>query len=360
MTHDNILITGTGCYVPTEIITNKDFSGNEFFDAEGKAFNIEHEEIAEKFRAITGIAERRYITDEQVSSDIGAIAAARAIEDAGIDKESIDQIIVAHNFGDVRKHSIQTDTVPSLATRIKFKLGIDNPYCVGYDILFGCPGWIQGMIQAEAFMRTGLAKRCVVVGTETLSRVIDLHDRDSMIYADGAGACVLDIVPGDHKEGMLSSISATYSKEEAYYLYFGPSNRDQTNQNVRYLKMYGRKIYEFALTYVPQAMKTSLERAGEDIQDLKKIFIHQANEKMDDEIIKRFYRLYKIREVPKDITPMSIHKLGNSSVATIPTLFDQVRKGNGEETQHRLQKGDLIMFASVGAGMNINAITYRY
>jgi 3-oxoacyl-[acyl-carrier-protein] synthase-3 len=124
--------------------------------------------------------------------------------------------------------------------------------------------------------------------------------------------------------------------------------------------MYGRKIYEFALTYVPQAMKTSLERAGEDIQDLKKIFIHQANEKMDDEIIKRFYRLYKIREVPKDITPMSIHKLGNSSVATIPTLFDQVRKGNGEETQHRLQKGDLIMFASVGAGMNINAITYRY
>lgn len=142
MTHDNILITGTGCYVPTEIITNKDFSGNEFFDAEGKAFNIEHEEIAEKFRAITGIAERRYITDEQVSSDIGAIAAARAIEDAGIDKESIDQIIVAHNFGDVRKHSIQTDTVPSLATRIKYKLGIDNPYCVGYDILFGCPGWI--------------------------------------------------------------------------------------------------------------------------------------------------------------------------------------------------------------------------
>jgi len=360
MTHNNIIISGTGSYIPTEIVTNEDFSGNIFFDNEGRAFEIVHEEIAEKFKAITGIKERRYITDEQVSSDIGTIAAARAIENAGVDKESIDQIIVAHNFGDVRKNSIQTDTVPSLATRIKYKLGIDNPYCVGYDVLFGCPGWNQGIIQAEAYMRTGLAKRCVVVGTETLSRVIDLHDRDSMIYADGAGACVLDIVPGDKKEGVLSSISATYSKEEAYYLYFGPSNRDEQDQNIRYLKMYGRKIYEFALTYVPQAMKTCLERAGEDVRNLKKIFIHQANEKMDDEIIKQFYRLFKIREIPENITPMSIHKLGNSSVATIPTLFDQVRRGEGEEKHHQLHKGDLIMFTSVGAGMNINAIAYRY
>jgi 3-oxoacyl-[acyl-carrier-protein] synthase III len=358
--YQNILITGTGSYIPTEIVTNEDFSGNEFFDSEGKAYETEHEEIAEKFRAITGIAERRYITDDLVSSDIGTIAARRAIEDAGLDKERIDQLIVAHNFGDVRKHTIQTDTVPSLAARIKHNLGIANPYCIAYDILFGCPGWIQGLIHAEAFIRTGMAKKCLVVGTETLSRVVDLHDRDSMIYADGAGACILDVVEGDKKEGILSSVSASYSKDEAYYLYLGPSNNEETDPQVRYLKMYGKKIYEFALTYVPHAMKLCLEKAGAEIHEVKKIFIHQANEKMDFEIIKRFYRLFKMREVPTGITPMSIHKLGNSSVATIPTLYDQVLKGEGEERHHRLNKGDLILFASVGAGMNINAIAYRY
>jgi 3-oxoacyl-[acyl-carrier-protein] synthase III len=358
--YQNIVITGTGSYIPTEIVTNKDFSANEFFDTDGKAFENEHEEIAEKFQAITGIAERRYITDDLTSSDIGTIAAKRAIESAGVDPESIDQLIVAHNFGDVRKHTIQTDTVPSLASRIKHNLGIENPYCIAYDILFGCPGWIQGIIHAEAFLKTGMAKKCLVVGTETLSRVVDLHDRDSMIYADGAGACVVDIVEGEKKEGILASVSASYSKEEAYYLYLGPSNAEETDPRVRYLKMYGKKIYEFALTYVPQAMKSCLEKAGAEISEVKKIFIHQANEKMDFEIIKRFYRQFRIKEVPPGITPMSIHKLGNSSVATIPTLYDQVLRGQGEESHHRLNKGDLIMFASVGAGMNVNAIAYRY
>ena len=358
--YENVLITGTGSYIPTEIITNEDFSGNEFFDSEGKVFEIIHEEIAEKFQAITGIEERRYITDDLISSDIGTIAANRAIEDAGIDKEDLDQLIIAHNFGDVRKHTIQTDTVPSLAARIKHNLGIKNPYCIAYDILFGCPGWIQGMIHAHAFIKTGMAKKCLVVGTETLSRVVDLHDRDSMIYADGAGACILDVIESDKKEGILSSVAASYSKDEAYYLYLGPSNNEETDPKVRYLKMHGKKIYEFALTYVPLAMKSCLEKAGAEIHELKKIFIHQANEKMDFEIIKRFYRLFKIREVPEGITPMSIHKLGNSSVATIPTLFDMVRKGQGTESQHLLSKGDLIMFASVGAGMNINAVAYRY
>jgi len=360
MKKQNIIITGTGSYIPTEIIRNEDFSGSEFFDQEGKSYEYEHQEIAEKFQAITGIAERRYITDDQVSSDIGTIAAARAIHDASINKEEIDQLIVAHNFGDVRKHTIQTDTVPSLASRIKHNLGIENPFCVAYDILFGCPGWIQGIIQAEAFIRSGHAKKCLVVGTETLSRVVDLHDRDSMIYADGAGACLLDAVESEHEEGILSTVAASYAKDEAYYLYLGPSNNESADPKVRYLKMYGKKIYEFALTYVPQAMKTCLEKANAEIHEVKKIFIHQANEKMDFEIIKRFYRLFKIKEVPPDITPMSIHKLGNSSVATIPTLFDQVRKGEGEERHHLLNKGDIILFASVGAGMNINAIAYRY
>ena len=120
--------------------------------------------------------------------------------------------------------------------------------------------------------------------------------------------------------------------------------------------MYGRKIYEFAITKVPQAMKQCMEEAGEDINDLKKVFIHQANEKMDEAIIKRFYKLYDM-SAPEGVMPLTINTLGNSSVATVPTLYDLVRRGELEG--HEVATGDLIMFASVGAGMNVNAILYR-
>jgi len=121
--------------------------------------------------------------------------------------------------------------------------------------------------------------------------------------------------------------------------------------------MKGRKVYEYAMKYVPLAMKTCLDNSGVNIGDVKKIFIHQANEKMDEGIIKEMYKLYGISVVPGNIMPMSIHNLGNSSVATIPTLYDMVRKGRMPE--HNLKQGDVILFASVGAGMNINAVCYR-
>lgn len=359
MKFNNILITGSGSYVPTRVVKNEDFAQHKFYDEQGKAFEQPHDEIAEKFYAITGIEERRYVTDDQLCSDIGAIAAEEAIRDAGIDRETIDQIIVAQNFGDIKAGTIQTDMLPSIASKIKNKLGIVNPSCIGYDIVFGCPGWLQGVIQARAFMLTGMAKRCLIIGSETLSRTVDKNDRDSMIYSDGAGATILDLVESEEQLGILSYSMATYTTKEAYYLYRGLGNVEGSNPEVSYLKMHGRKIYEFALTHVPDAMKECLDRSGHSIHDVKKIFIHQANEKMDLEIVKRFYRLYKIRPVPENIMPMSIRKLGNSSVATIPTLYDRVRKGTNEE-HHDLQRGDLILFASVGAGMNINAVAYRY
>jgi 3-oxoacyl-[acyl-carrier-protein] synthase-3 len=354
----NVMITGTGSYIPENIVTNQDFAKNLFFDTGGKAFEASHEEIAEKFKAITGIQERRYVDDNLVASDIGAIAGRLAIEDAGIDMESIDQVIVAHNFGDVKSGTIQTDILPSLASRVKHLIGIKNPSCVAYDVLFGCPGWVQGMIQATAFIKAGMAKKCLVIATETLSRVVDKHDRDSMIFADGAGACIVEAQESDKQEGIIGMEAGSWTDEEAYYLFMGKGNSEKADPGVRYIKMEGRKIYEFALTQVPQAMKACLDKAGLDIRDVRKILIHQANEKMDSEIIKRLFRLYKEREIPEGIMPMSIHKLGNSSVATIPTLLDQIRRGNSEE-HHELNKGDLILLASVGAGMNVNAIAYR-
>ncbi|MBT8324736.1 MAG: ketoacyl-ACP synthase III [Winogradskyella sp.] len=350
-----IRITGTGSYVPSSIEKNEDFKGHEFLDVDGSSFSHENEVIIEKFKSITGIGERRYAQNHLTSSDLGFFAAEKAIEDAKIDRETIDYIIVAHNFGDVKHNTIQSDILPCLASRIKHSLRIKNPKCVAYDILFGCPGWNEGVIQAYAFIQSGIAKRCLVIGSETLSRVVDKHDRDSMIYSDGAGATIIEKT--DSEGGILAHETASFTYDEAYYLYFGKSNNKDLCADTRYIKMDGRKIYEFALTNVPDAMKACLDKSGKSIKDLKKIFIHQANEKMDEAILKRFYRLYKT-DIPEGVMPMSIQTLGNSSVATVPTLFDMVR--NNKLDNHQLSEGDVIMFASVGAGMHINAIVYQY
>tara|TARA_R110002126_G_scaffold282967_1_gene431901 strand:- start:65959 stop:67023 length:1065 start_codon:yes stop_codon:yes gene_type:complete len=349
-------ITGTGTFIPTNKVDNTDFLEHEFLNADGSDFSSDNEVIVEKFKAITGIESRRYAVDAYTTSDLAFFAAQKAIEDANLNPEELDYIILAHNFGDVKPGTIQGDTLPSLATRVKYKLGIENPNCVAYDILFGCPGWVEGVIQAQAFIKAGIAKNCLVIGAETLSRVVDKYDRDSMIYSDGAGACIVEKTE-EQDSGILSHASQTFAKEEAYFLHYGGSFNKAEDQNVRYIKMYGRKIYEFAITNVPKAMKAALDKSGVEIDDVKKIFIHQANEKMDEAIIKRFYRLYK-KPVPAGIMPMSIHKLGNSSVATVPTLLDLVLKGKIENQQ--VNKGDVILLASVGAGMNINAIVYRY
>ncbi|MEZ7917093.1 MAG: ketoacyl-ACP synthase III [Patiriisocius sp.] len=349
-----ITITGTGSYIPKEITSNKDFENHDFYNEDGTSFAHQNDVIIEKFKAITGISERRYAQEKYSTSDIASFAAQKAIDYAKIDPETLDYIIVAHNYGDVKYGSNQSDTVPSLASRVKSNLQIKNPSCVAYDLIFGCPGWLEAMIQANAFIKAGIAKRCLVIGAETLSRVTDPHDRDSMIYSDGAGATIIEHT--DDTDGIISHATATHAIEEANYIYFGNSNNLEDQNPRKYIKMNGRKIYNFALTNVPKAMKSCLEDSGYDIKDLKKILIHQANEKMDEAIVKRFYGLYDM-QAPQDIMPMTINTLGNSSVATVPTLYDLIVNNNMEG--HSINKGDLIMFASVGAGMNINAMVYK-
>jgi len=352
------IITGSGCYIPPVIQTNADFSSHLFYSDKQKPLTLSPGEVVEKFRQITGIEERRYAVADSKTSDIGAIAAQLAIQDSGTDPETIDQLIVAHNFGNVIKDTIQTDAVPSLASRIKHALGIRNPGCIAYDILFGCPGWLQGVIQADAFFKAGMAKKALVVGTETLSRVIDIYDRDSMIFSDGAGATVIEYKETEETgAGILGYSVQTFSVDEVDYINMDKSCLPGSDPRIRFVKMKGRRVYEFAMKYVPAAMKECLEKSNVGIHELKKVFIHQANEKMDDGIIHRLYQLYGINTPPENIMPMSIHWLGNSSVATIPTLYDLVKKN--KVASHHLTPGDIILFASVGAGMNINAVCYR-
>uniref|UniRef100_F4CBT9 Beta-ketoacyl-acyl-carrier-protein synthase I n=1 Tax=Sphingobacterium sp. (strain 21) TaxID=743722 RepID=F4CBT9_SPHS2 len=349
-------IISTGAYIPTDKIPNGYFLSNTFFDADGTLIEQPTEMVILRFKAITGIEERRYAPQGITASDMGALAAKEAIIKAEVDPESIDQIIVAHNYGDMRYLGAPRDMVPSVASKIKHKLGIRNTSCTPYDIIFGCPGWLQALIQADLSIRVGAASTCLVIGTENLSRVLDYTDRDSMIFSDGAGACIL-LRNREDDSGIINSLVRSDTCDEIDYIFSGGTNNG-TEKEPRFIKMHGRKVYEYALKHVPPAMKECFDRSGERISNLKMVFLHQANEKMDEAIIKRFYALYGIDKLPENIMPLNIALMGNSSVATIPTLLHQVLKG--EFGSFQLERGDIIMLASVGAGMNINAITYKW
>jgi 3-oxoacyl-[acyl-carrier-protein] synthase-3 len=349
----NSIITGTGCFIPPERIANSHFLDREFYDADGRGFPKTNAEIVAKLRDITGIEERRRLPGELQTSDMSFLAAEAALE--GMDRETLDYIIVAHNFGDVAPGTLRLDTVPTVAARVKHKLRIRNPYTVAFDIPFGCPGWLQGVITADYFIKSGDAKRVLVIGAETLARIADPHDVDSMIYADGAGAAVVEAT--DQDAGILSHLTRSDTFDHAYLLWMGPTYHPNPNGKELYIKMHGHDIYKYAVKNVPMTVKKNLEKAGMDLSDVKKILVHQANEKMDSAIVRRLFELYKVKEVPAEIMPMIISWTGNSSVATLPTLLDLVLRGKLEP--HRLSPGDIVVFASVGAGMNINSMIYR-
>lgn len=351
------VITGTGSYIPQNIISGDAFLNSTFYD-NGVKLEKDIQEIIHKFTEITEIKERRYIDDNLNNSDIAAIAALRAIEHAGIDKETLDHIIFCHNFGDVSLGSNRMDILPALAAKVKQTLQIENPDCVAYDLIFGCPGWVQGAIQANYLIQSGDATRVMVIGAETLSRITDPHDRDTMIFSDGAAAVIFEAKVSDEPQGIIAHKTQTYAVNFAPLLTMGKSNNPDENNGNAYLKMNGRKLYEFAVTHVPQVVKKAIDRAEIDIKDIKIVFIHQANGKMDHAIMKRLFKLYGVECVPENLVPMSICWLGNSSVATVPTLLDLVWKGNVEG--YKINKGDYAIFASVGAGMHINAFVYRF
>ncbi len=351
-------ITGTGSYIPEQRIGNEDFHSHDFFEADGTRIAKPGDEVTVKFQEITTIAERRYVTDDLVTSDIAYYAAAKAIESAGIDKEELDYIVVAHNFGDIKSDNKRSDFVPSLAARVKHKLQIESPDAVAYDLPFGCPGWLQAVIQADYFIKSGDAKKVLVIGAEVLSRVCDPHDRDSMLYSDGAGAVILEAREGDQPDGIIAHKTRSDTFVHSEMLFMGKSyNAEAENPDEIYLKMFGRKLYQYALERVPQAIKDCLDKSNIRLSEVNKVLIHQANGKMDDAILKRLFCLYDMPEIPENIMPMTISWLGNSSVASIPTLLDLIMKGQVDG--HEINKGDIIVFASVGAGMNINAVVYK-
>lgn len=351
------IITGTGSYIPERIIPNQDFLSNVFYDNNGNVIEVENGELIKKFEKITNISERRYVNDDLVTSDIAYMAADRAIKSSSTDPETLDYIIVAHNFGDVKANNRKTDIVPSIAARVKAKLGIKNPDTVCYDVIFGCPGWLQGVIQANYYIKSGDAKKVLVIGAETLSRVSDPADRDSMIYSDGAGATIFEGKEYHEPIGILSHAARSDTFDYVHLLGMDKSYNPNNGNSEIFLKMNGRKLYEYALNYVPVLVKNCIEKARLSLTKINKVLIHQANGKMDEAILQRLFKLFNVEKINPFVMPMTISKLGNNSVASLPILLDFILNGKLED--HTISPLDNIVFASVGAGMNINAITYR-
>lgn len=357
MKQRNSIIVGSGSYLPTRKVTNEHFMEHAFFGQDGIRLPTENKEIIRKFEHITGIRERRYVTDDLVASDIAAFAAESALASSAIDRETLDYIIVAHNFGDIREHNPRSEFVPALASKVKHRLGITHPGTVTYDLAFGCAGWLQGVIQADFYIRSGQANRVMVIGTETLSRICDPHDRDSMIYADGAGAIILAAAETTDRVGILGHAAQSYTDELAFVLEMGASNNPGYDGNRLFLKMQGRKLYEKALKIVPDIIKTCMDDAGVAIQEVDSVLVHQANNKMDEAILRELYGLYGLKQAPDGVMPMTISWLGNSSVATLPTLYHLL--DTGKIANYTLKAGGIIVFAAVGAGVNINALAYK-
>lgn len=272
-----------------------------------------------------------------------------------MDKESLDYIIVAQNLGDLRADNTRCDMVPTIAARVKHRLGIKNPYTVAYDVPFGCPGWLHGTIIADYYIKSGDAKKILVIGAETLSRVSDPHDIDSMLYSDGAGSALIEAT--DRNVGILAHVTRSDTFKHAYLLRLDKSHNPNSNGNSLFLKMHGHEIYKYAVKTVPEVVKQSLDKAGFALSDVKKVLIHQANQKMDEAILRRLLKLYNMKNALESMMPMTISWLGNSSVATLPTMLDLLQRG--KLNNHKLHSGDIVVFASVGAGMNVNSMVYR-
>ncbi len=349
------VIIGSGSCIPKRIIDSSHFLNSKFYTDSGDYIDKPNDEIIKKFIEITEIEERRYADDDLFNSDLGYESAKEAIYDANIEKEEIDYIIYASNFGDVSSNGM-ANFMPNLAARVKNKLGIKNRKCITYDMIFGCPGWIEALILADDLIKLGKAKTVLVIGGETLSRVTDPYDRNKMIFADGAGAVVLQKTD-EENVGIIATNTVCDNADELLYLENSHSLNPEADQDKKYIRMHGRKIYEYALKNVPPAVKETMEAAEVGIEDIDKILMHQANAKMDHAMVSRLFKLYGKTEYDEAVSPMTIQYLGNSSVATIPTMYDLIAKG--EMKDQSFKKGGYIVLGSVGAGMNINCIVYK-
>lgn len=348
-------IKGSGIFLADKVVKNEDFHDRKFYKESGERMPKEAHLVAQKLGEITGIKERRYLSDLSLNT---SHIAAKASEDLfknhpEIDKEKIDFIIVAHNFGEVQHGTNSGDLMPSVSTRVKSHLQIENPRCVPIDAIFGCPGWLQGFIMAEQILTEN--QTALVIGAEVISRMTDIYDPDSMLFGDGAGAVFVHKTAEENSGEVLIHDTYSHATTTWDYLKNGPSyHPDFKAENCQYIKMNGRRVFEYAVTYLSQLIIETLERQNLTPNDIDHMIMHQANERINNTIAKKVYEHFGQDVV---VPPMTLDKFGNTSVASIPTLYHLMKHGE-MGADHKIKPGDTILFASVGAGMYCNTAIY--
>ncbi|SDD47888.1 beta-ketoacyl-ACP synthase III [Sporomusa acidovorans] len=312
-------IIGIGTYVPEKVMTNKDLES---------MVETSHEWIVER----TGIHERRIASPDMATSDLASKAAQRALDDAGVTAEEIDLIIVATATPDM--------FFPSTACLVQANIKATN--AAAFDLAAGCSGFVYGMVTGSQFIKAGLYKKVLVIGAETLSKILDWTDRNTcVLFGDGAGAAVLAETSAGY--GILASqLGADGSGGDLLKLPAGgsrnPASAETVSQRMHFVHMNGNEVFKFAVRVMGEAAVKALEDAGLSADDVDCLIPHQANIRIIQSAAKRL-------KLPMDKVMVNVNKYGNTSAASIPIALEEaVHSG-------KIKQGDIVVLVGFGAGL---------
>jgi len=318
------VVTGVGGYLPDRIVTNDELA---------KVVDTSDEWIRER----TGIRQRRQAADDQPVSDLAVQAARRALEAAGRTPDDVDLIIVATTTPDL--------TFPAVATIVQRKLGC--PIGIAFDVQAVCSGFVYALSTADGFVARGRAKCALVIGAETMTRLMDWTDRGTcVLFGDGAGAVVVE--PGEgagttDDRGLLGfALRADGTKQELLYVDGGVS----TNRQTGYLRMQGNQVFRHAVVNISEAVRAAAEDAGVEVASVDWFIPHQANQRILEGVAKRLGI-----EESKVISTVAEH--ANTSAASIPLALDQGVKDG------RIKLGQLLLLEAMGGGLTWGACVLR-
>ena len=315
------VIKGVGSYLPDHVMTNEEMS---------KLVETSDSWIQER----TGICERRIAADGQFTSDLGYKAALAALDHAGLTADEIDLIVVATSTPDL--------TFPATATIIQEKLGMHHG--AAFDIQAVCSGFIYDMHVTNALLTSGGAKRALLIGAETFSRILDWTDRGTcVLFGDGAGAVVLEAVEGDEGGVLKTFVRSDGAHRDMLYVDGGPSR----TQTVGHLRMLGNQVFKHAVKDIAQVIKDCAAQAEVSVSDIDWFVPHQANQRILTAVAKRL-------KLKPDQVVSTVAQHANTSAASVPLAMDvAIRDG-------RIQKGDLVMLEAFGGGFTWGAALFRY
>ncbi len=325
MTVKRSIVLGTGSYLPARRLTNDDLA---------KMVDTSDEWIVQR----TGIRARHIAAEGEVTSDLAVAAARKALEAAGLQSADIDFIILATATPD--------NTFPASAVTVQHKLGISSGFA--FDVHAVCSGFVYALATADAYLRGGMAKRALVIGAETFSRILDWEDRTTcVLFGDGAGAVVLEAVDAEGTaadRGILTShLRSDGVHKDKLYVDGGPSS----TQTVGHLRMQGKEVFRHAVSMITDVVEAAFEATGTDADALDWFIPHQANRRIIDASAK------KLGIDPQKIV-VTLEDHGNTSAASIPLALDRaVRDG-------RIARGDLIMLEAMGGGFTWGASLLRW